>query len=226
MAPSDSNTGELVKLKIIPFKDATYDEQDGDGFSVMFNPQEYTLKYQVESDAAQGIGTSGSEPSFKKIKPQNLSLDFTIDGTGVTGNKVEVPDKVSDFLDVAYKYKGDEHRPRYLTITWGTLVFKCVLKSASVKYTLFNSDGTPIRAKVSATFEGFIEDELRVAEESDTSPDLTHRRTVEEGDTLPLMCYKIYGDSKYYLQVAAANNLANFRSLETGQEIYFPPLTT
>ncbi|MDZ7695058.1 MAG: hypothetical protein U5K69_28730 [Balneolaceae bacterium] len=224
MPPANSNTGELVKLKIISFKDATYDEKDKE-FNVMFNPQEYTLKYQVESDAAQGIGTLGSEPSFKKINPQDLSLDFTIDGTGVSGKQVVVPVKVSDFLDVAYKYKGDEHRPRYLTISWGTLVFKCVLKSASVKYTLFNSNGTPIRAKISATFEGFIEDQLRAAEEFDTSPDLTHRRTVQEGDTLPLMCYRIYGDSKYYLQVAAVNNLTNFRNLETGQKIYFPPLT-
>lgn len=223
MASPNSNTGELVKLKIISFKDATYDQKDKE-FEVMFNPQEYTLKYQVESDAAQGIGTSGSEPSFKKIKPQDLSLDFTIDGTGVTGQKVEVPNKVSEFLEVAYKYQGDEHRPRYLTISWGTLVFKCVLKSASVKYTLFSSDGTPIRAKVSATFEGFIEDKLRAAEESDTSSDLTHRRTVEEGDTLPLLCYRIYGDSKYYLQVAAVNNLTNFRDIQVGQKIYFPPL--
>lgn len=224
MSTSPKNTGELKKLKIISFKDPKYENRD-DEFEVMFNPQQYSLKYQIESDAVQGIGTSGSEPSFKKIKPQDLSLDFTIDGTGASGQYTDVPKKVSKFLDVAYKYKGDEHRPRYLKISWGTLVFKCILDSASVKYTLFDSSGTPIRAKISATFNGFIEDQLRAAEESSTSPDLTHRRTVQKGDTLPLMCYRIYGDSKYYLQVAAANNLANFRNLKTGQQIYFPPLS-
>ncbi len=223
MAPPNKNSGELEKLRIISFKDPKYDEKD-DEFEVMFNPQQYSLKYQIESDAVQGIGTAGNSPSFKKIKPQDLSLDFTIDGTGATGQDVDVPEKVSKFLDVAYKYKGDEHRPRYLKVAWGTLVFKCILDSASVKYTLFDSSGMPIRAKISATFNGFIEDELRAAEQDDTSPDLTHQRTVNEGDTLPLMCYRIYGDSKYYLQVAAANNLTNFRNLETGQQIYFPPL--
>lgn len=224
MPVPDRNTGELKKLRIISFKDAQYDERDEE-FEVMFNPQEYSLKYEIESDASQGIGTSGSEPTFKKIKPQDLSLDFTIDGTGVSGEDVDVPEKVSEFLNVAYKYKGDEHRPRYLKVSWGTLVFKCILKTASVKYTLFNSDGTPIRAKINATFNGFIEDQLRAAEEASSSPDLTHRRTVQEGDTLPLMCYRIYGDSKYYLQVAEANDLTNFRNLKTGQKIYFPPLT-
>ncbi len=36
--------------------------------------------------------------------------------------------------------------------------------------------------------------------------------------------YRIYGDSKYYLEVAKANNLTNFRKLTPGQEIFFPPI--
>jgi len=219
----DSNTGELIKLKIRSFKDAQFSEKDKN-FEVMFNPQEYSLKYNIESDDSQGIGTSGSEPTFNKITPQNLSLDFTIDGTGVTGEKIDVPEKVTEFLDVTHNYKGDEHRPRYLIIEWGTLLFKCVLKEVSVKYTLFKSDGKPIRAKLSTSYKRFIEDELRAAEEDSNSPDITHMRTVQEGDILPLMCFKIYGDSKYYMQVAEANGLTNFRNLEPGRQIFFPPL--
>ena len=73
-------------------------------------------------------------------------------------------------------------------------------------------------------FKGSIEEKKRVAKENNNSPDLTHRRTVKAGDTLPLMCYQIYGDSKYYLQVAEVNDLGNFRSLTPGQNILFPPL--
>ena len=46
---------------------------------------------------------------------------------------------------------------------------------------------------------------------------------VKKGDTLPLMCFKIYGDSKYYVQVAAVNRLSDFRNLQVGNEIFFPP---
>jgi len=219
-----NKTGELIKLKIRSFKDAKFSEKDK-VFEVMFNPMEYSLKYNIESDDSQGIGTSGSEPTFNKITPQDLSLDFTIDGTGVTGDKIDVPEKVTEFLDVTHNYKGDEHRPRYLIIEWGTLLFKCVLKTASVKYTLFNSDGKPIRAKLSTSFKRFVEDELRAAEEDSSSPDITHMRSVQEGDMLPLMCFKIYGDSTYYLQVAEANELTNFRNLEPGRQIFFPPIT-
>jgi nucleoid-associated protein YgaU len=63
-----------------------------------------------------------------------------------------------------------------------------------------------------------------VIEENNSSPDLTHYRVIKKGDTLPLMCYRIYGDSKYYIQVAKANKLSNFRHLKEGEEIFFPPI--
>ncbi len=217
--------GELKKLLIEAYKDAEYNTKDSSEFSAMFNPDQYSIKYEIESDDSSGSGTSGSPQTFKKLKPQDLALNFTIDGTGASGIKEDVSAKVKSFLDVAYEYKGDEHKPRYLKIIWGTLIFKCVLKTANVSYSLFSSDGTPIRAKIAASFSGCIEDKLRAAQEDSNSPDLTHLRTVIEGETLPLMCYRIYGDSKYYLQVAKSNQLNNYRKLEAGQQLYFPPLT-
>jgi nucleoid-associated protein YgaU len=53
---------------------------------------------------------------------------------------------------------------------------------------------------------------------------MTHRRTVVAGDTLPLMCFQIYQDSTRYLDVARHNKLNDFRNLEPGQQIFFPPL--
>ena len=49
-------------------------------------------------------------------------------------------------------------------------------------------------------------------------------RTVKAGDTLPLMCYRIYGDPKYYLDVAEVNHLGNFRVLIPGSALVFPPI--
>jgi len=112
----------------------------------------------------------------------------------------------------------------YLKISWGKLISKCVLKNAEISYSLFNSDGSPLRAKVKATFSENVEDTLRVAEERNNSPDLTHYRTVTQGDNLPLMSNRIYGDASYYIQVARFNNLSNFRKLEVGQRLLFPPI--
>ena len=95
----------------------------------------------------------------------------------------------------------------------------------NIAYKLFNADGTPIRAICKASFKGSIEEGLRIAKDNLKSPDLTHHRKLVKGDTLPLLCYKIYGDSKYYIQVAAVNKLSNFRNLKPGDEIFFPPVS-
>ena len=74
------------------------------------------------------------------------------------------------------------------------------------------------------TFSGSVEDNLRTAEERNESPDMTHYRLIKSGDTLPMLCYKIYGSSNYYLQVAKVNKLSSFRNISPGDEIIFPPI--
>ena len=103
-------------------------------------------------------------------------------------------------------YNGNIHRPNYLKVVWGTLqVKRCVLKSASIAYKLFKSDGVPLRAIITATFTDSSDDQTRVALAQDESADLTHVRLIKAGDTLPALCYQIYGDPLRYLQVAEAN---------------------
>ena len=222
MAVTDN--GKLEKLVIKSFKDANFSEEDGE-FTVMFNPDSYTVNYEVESDVSQAFGTSATAPSFSHLKPQELSLDILIDGTGVTtGEPADVQTQVDAFLSNTYDYQGDEHKPRYLKVLWGTLVLKSVLKSASIKYTLFKPGGTPLRAVITATFHGSLSDEYRAAREDSSSPDITHQRTAGKGDSLPMMSYRIYGDPKYYLQVADHNNITNFRNIKPGDQILFPPV--
>jgi len=94
----------------------------------------------------------------------------------------------------------------------------------TLNYKLFKPDGTPIRATANCTFREIVEENLRVAQENSQSPDLTHIRQVKDGDTLPLMCYRIYGDSSWYLEIARVNKMKSFRELKTGDKIFFPPI--
>jgi hypothetical protein len=38
------------------------------------------------------------------------------------------------------------------------------------------------------------------------------------------MTFNIYKNDRYYLEVAKANRLNNFRKLKQGQQILFPPI--
>ena len=223
------STGNLKKLKVVAYKDPEFSTKVEEGeFETLMNPEKYTFNYKIEQDEQQAAGTSAVSPRFKKQLPEDLELEFVFDRTGVIEGKEALEngiiDDIEKFKKVILDYNGDEHKPNYLIISWGSLLFKGALTEMNIEFKLFKPDGTPIRAVAKAKFTGFVEDDLRAAKENNKSPDLTHLRTVKEGDTLPLMSFRIYGDSKYYLEVAKVNNIINFRKLKTGQEIFFPPL--
>jgi hypothetical protein len=219
-----SDRGTLERLIVQAYTTPDYSGKAIAEFESYVNPNEITLSYEVEYDSAQGTGTTNSRMEFKKIKPGDLTLNFFIDGTGANGRKVDVQQLVEKFQSVT-GYNGDIHRTNYLIIVWGTIqVRRCILKSASIAYKLFQPDGIPLRAVITATFTDNSDDQSRVAEAQDQSPDLTHVRLVTAGSSLPGMCYEIYGDPSYYLDVARANQVDNFRELVPGTRIFFPPL--
>ncbi len=234
-------SGDLIKLQIKAFSDEQFSTEVANGeFKTLLNPEKYSYKYKIEQNEEQASGTSSSAPRFNKVPPEDLELEFVFDRTGVIVDygspETDKDDKVfkdegngiiediETFKRVVFDYNGDEHRPNYLIISWGTLLFKGTLSEMNITFKLFKSNGMPLRATVNAKFKGFVEDDLRVAMENNSSPDLTHIRIVKEGDTLPLMTFRIYGDSKYYLEVAKANSITNFRKLKVGQQIFFPPI--
>lgn len=217
-------SGRLEKLLIRAYESADYSGPSVGQFESFVNPNEITLAYEMEYDAAQGSGTTGSRMNFKKVKPGDLSLTFFIDGTGANGSPIDVQERVEQFQTIT-GYNGNIHRPNYLKVNWGTLqVKRCVLKSASIAYKLFKSDGVPLRAVITATFTDSTDDQTRVALAQDQSPDLTHVRLVTAGDTLPAMCFRVYGDPHFYLEVARVNGIDNFTKLVPGTRVFFPPL--
>jgi hypothetical protein len=132
--------------------------------------------------------------------------------------------QVDTFRSVVFDYDGNIHSPTFLKLNWASLNFKCRLTTLDIRYTLFKPDGTPLRARANAAFIVFYDEKELARMANNTSPDLSHLVTVKGGDTLPLLCYEIYGSSTPYLEVARVNRLENFRNLVTGTQLLFPPL--
>jgi nucleoid-associated protein YgaU len=89
---------------------------------------------------------------------------------------------------------------------------------------MLDMDGSPLRAEISLVLVASVSAKKKALEERKNSSDLTHIRTVLDGDNLPLMCYRIYGDSSFYIRVAQHNKITNFRAIKPGDEITFPPV--
>lgn len=224
--------GKLEKMLILAYESAEKAESGGaleakEKFEALINPETYTIEYKVKTSDAQAQGSSGAQPKFEYTLPEELTFDFLFDNTGLIDGVPEpdgVFDKVLAFRRLLTEYRGESHEPYHLKLVWGNLLFKGRAVEVGVTYKLFNPDGQPIRAVVRVKFKGSIEEKKRAALEFRRSPDLTHRRTVKPGDTLPFLCYQVYGDPRHYLFVAAFNQLDDFRHLTVGDPVLFPPL--
>lgn len=221
---STISAGTLTPMTITGYTDASFSAQQ-EVYTVFVNPDQITFNYKIKSTRQEVPGTGANTLKFVGVEPESVSFDIIFDTTGVIpGSTGDVYDQITDFRRVTYDYNGTIHRPNYVQLSWGSIIFKGVLSTLNVTYTLFSPQGVPLRAKASVTFEESM-DPATVAREGDNqSPDMTHLRTVLNGDTLPLMCYRIYGDPSFYLEVARINGLDHFTDLVPGMRIEFPPV--
>lgn len=228
--------GKLLKMLILAY------EADEKGnpigvpipFPVMYNPESYTIKSSVKYYEKAVPGDMDRDMEYQRIEGDSVSFDFLFDATGASVNSINgqvaktvggVDLEIETFLELTSDRTPQSHQTRTLTLVWGTFIFTCKLTNSSVNYTLFDSNGRPLRAKVNATFKGHTPRFLQGAIGKLFSADLTHVRIVKAGETLHWIAKEVYGDSKYYLELAKINSLKNFRSLKPGTELILPPLS-
>ncbi|MDO9554658.1 LysM peptidoglycan-binding domain-containing protein [Rhodonellum sp.] len=216
--------GKINKVKIVAYSDPDYSDQLGE-YEVLVNPSKTSKKGQLEyTNNSSPIGGSAETIKFKGAGPEKYEFNFFFDGTGIITSK-KVDDQVEELIKLMYSYNGDIHEPNYIKIYWGTQSeFQGRLTSFEQVNTMMDTDGTPLRAEIKASFIGSKSPEKKALEAGKNSADLTHIRTVFAGDTLPLMCFRIYGDSGFYMKVAEFNQLDNFRDISPGDQIIFPPV--
>jgi len=211
-------------------KDAATGESDV--FTALINPatisHEHSIGYSNGSEegckSTSALGKMAVESKFSKYNPEKVSFELVLDGSGVVSLDADVTELISDLKDIVYLYDGEEHEPCVVELAWKDFVFKGRLDSMSIEYTLFKPDGSPIRAKVKLSFSSYMSNKEEALKAKRSSPDLTHYVVVKAGDTLPQLCYNIYKDSGYFMAVAKYNGLHQFRNLEPGIELSFPPL--
>lgn len=225
-------SGSLERLVVKAYSDAQYNSPTGAPFTVWINPASYTHDFTICYSDRQAQGSNGPSPEYNRVGQETISFDLIFDATGVVPPPIPgtplpsdgVAGLIDSFIALVATVNGVIHRPNYLKLSWAQLQFQCVLSKLNITYTLFKPNGTPIRAKVATSFLSFASEKQLAAEANKSSPDMTHLVTVVAGDTLPALCHRIYGSSTFYLKVAAVNGLVDFRRLQPGMQLVFPPL--
>jgi nucleoid-associated protein YgaU len=120
--------------------------------------------------------------------------------------------------------KPKKPRPPFVRFHWGKAwSFVGVITNIQEKFTLFKSDGTPVRATLNITFQQ-LKDEGTMPAQNPTSGGLEGKRvwTVNEGDTLAWIASREYGDATQWRKIAEANRLQNVRDLHPGSVLVIP----
>jgi LysM repeat protein len=195
--------------------------KDEDDIHVLFNPTQYSLD-QANTLAEIGVpGLSAPILQYVRGNGRSLSMELFFDtyeqGEDVRGHT----DRVYRLLDI----RGPLHRPPVCTFTWGSFNFVCVLERVGGRFTLFLSDGTPVRATLSVTFKEFVEVEVLVRDPPTESADHAKTYVVRRGDTLSSIAAAEYGDPARWRPIAEANRIANPRRLAPGTRLSLPALS-
>lgn len=220
-------TGELIKMIITGYEDEGFQNPvSGKPYTVMINPDSIKHQRSIEYNETQPPDSSTTSQRYKNTPSEKLNFEMLIDCTGVVDNtRTKMNDEISALTKIIYEYNGEIHRPNFVMVQWGQkLMFKGVLTSYDISYTLFNADGNPLRAKISLAFTQYISPKAACECNKDSSPDISHMVTVIEGDSLPSLCEKVWNDKSYYVQVARYNGLNKFRDLTGVSRLIFPPI--
>ena len=209
-------------LEIRTYTDARMSGDGTLGYSIDLVPEKITISYGLKFKIDQP-NTNKRVTKFEGYDDSKLNFAFVIDATGATGKDVVIKTEIENLGKAIYNYVDSIHKPHYLKIKYGSINFKCHLKSCNIDYVLFQSDGTALRAKVTLNFDEFV---LPADAESRkmSSPDMTHLRYFKESDNIFTYCEEIYSNPNQAVQIAKFNEIINLRKIPAGTQLLFPPL--
>lgn len=198
---------------------------------VMFNPEEYTLNKDnnFAQQTVPGLRAPLLQFTHGNMRTLEMELFFDTLESHRSGSQVlnaagqdvrDLTNRVVNLLNI----NSDTHAPPILLVTWSSLSFTCVLARVSQKFTMFSQDGTPVRARLTVTFNEFTNAEREAKETNRQTADFTKLHIVKQGETLSQIAAKHYEDPTIWRPIAIASQLDNPRDLFPGQSVQIPSL--
>ena len=192
-----------------------------------FNPKEVTVAKSAKwtRKAAKKSKTAGSA-EFSGAEPCKLTMEMFFDASHKGDpSVVESVEALFSCCVPTEKSKDKPHPvPPLVKLQWGTITsFPAYVTQISAKFTLFASDGTPIRAACSVSLEEVRREPQKT---NPTSGGLTVQRvhSLVEGDSLASVAYAEYGDPELWRRLAEYNGVDDPMDLTRGQVLLLPAI--
>lgn len=189
---------------------------------ILYYPTEYSMEKSNTFSEVNILGLETPYIQYSKGNSGTISLEVFYDTYEEKNDVRKYSTKLFDLIKIDPKL----HAPPPLIFLWGIPSdepFTCVLEKVSAKYTMFLSDGTPVRARLNITLKEF-KTGLNKREKAKQSPDKTKTYITKQGDSLWLIASEKYGDPSMWRPIADENKIKNPRFVEPGIELIIPPL--
>lgn len=189
---------------------------------VLFNPKEYSFDLNNSYDEKKLPGLASPVLRFVNGDLKTLSMDLFFD-TWTDGSRADVS-KLTNSVANIMSIDSEIHEPSDVRFTWGKFSFKAHITAISQKFTMFNGDGTPVRATLSVTFKEYrgVAEQFTIIKPN--SADKTKSRVLLEGDALWRIAEREYGDASEWRRIARANRINDPQDLRPGTAVVVPPM--
>ena len=221
MSPATADDYDNARIKVL---DEQLEPADSE-IEVQFNPEEISVDKSVTYAEHDVPGLDSPIQQFVSGDAETLSVELFFDVyEDRPGEKYDDVRELTDRVVELAMVDGDRHAPPLVKFAWGEISFPSVVESANTTYTMFQRDGTPVRARMDVTFREYTPPKKQLDEEPRHSPDTTTVHRVTEGDTLWALAATEYGKPEAWRAIARANGIVNPRRITPGTELTIPPL--
>ena len=93
------------------------------------------------------------------------------------------------------------------------------------QFTLFSSEGVPLRATVTLVLIEYRPLHQQIAEMRLNSPDKTHSHALSDKETLSWLAGKYYNNQRRWRSIAEENRIEDPRRLYAGKMLQIPSIT-
>ena len=202
----------------------------GEPITVQFNPSEYTVSRENNFAQAAIPGLSAPLLQFAHGNMQTLDMELLLDTHEEHPNAGQTNGAGDDVREVVRLFTGlmdidpATHAPPVLLFTWASLSFTCVLAKVTQKFTMFRADGTPVRARLQASFHEYRNADFETREVKRETADYTKTHVVRQGETLAQVAHIAYRDPAKWRPIALRNGVTDPLTLEVGDRLAIPRL--
>jgi hypothetical protein len=224
-----------------------YDEQGhldpSTRFEADYNPTEFTLSKNAQFAEHPIPGLDSPILQFVRGQAETTSIDLFFDTSdnGMGRTATAVTTKTDPFYRLV-KIDGSQHAPRICLFSWGTSGFAgsnfadgwesqkrhhglhCVIESMRQRFTLFSSEGLPLRATLTVGLKEYKSVQKQLDELNLQSADQTHAYTLRQGETLNDVANAVYGDPNAWRPIAELNHVTDPLAVPAGSILEIPPL--